>query len=156
MESILIPGLPKDAASRIAFTSSDLWPGEGWNFVFGQASIDDRVGVWSIYRNGDAEKEFQTVLLRTLKTALHETGHMFSLGHCTKYQCGMNGYGSRAEADSRPMAFCPECLAKVCFAGQIEVKEYCRRMVELCRKNKLEGEAQIYEKYLKELNKNIK
>lgn len=37
----------------IAFTNADLWPGEGWNYVFGQASLADHVGVWSIHRYGD-------------------------------------------------------------------------------------------------------
>jgi len=37
LEQVLAPRLPKDAAAYIAFTTSDLWPGEGWNFVFGQA-----------------------------------------------------------------------------------------------------------------------
>ena len=36
---VLKPRLPKDAAAYIAFTASDLWPGEGWNFVFGQATL---------------------------------------------------------------------------------------------------------------------
>ncbi len=37
----LVPKLPKDAAAMIAFTASDLWPGAGWNFVFGQASLQE-------------------------------------------------------------------------------------------------------------------
>ncbi len=55
LEEILRKRLPHDAVAFIAFTSSDLWPGMGWNFVFGQASLRDRVGVWSIYRNGDPD-----------------------------------------------------------------------------------------------------
>ena len=39
LDSVLHPRLPADAAAYIAFTASDLWPGEGWNFVFGQASL---------------------------------------------------------------------------------------------------------------------
>jgi len=53
LDDVLRPRLPADAAASIAFTTSDLWPGRGWNFVFGQASLRRRVGVWSIYRNGD-------------------------------------------------------------------------------------------------------
>ena len=37
----------------ISFTSTDLWPGEDWNFVFGQASFEKPVGVWSLHRLGD-------------------------------------------------------------------------------------------------------
>ena len=38
LDDVLKPKLPKDACAYIAFTTSDLWPGRGWNFVFGQAS----------------------------------------------------------------------------------------------------------------------
>jgi hypothetical protein len=27
---------PADALAYLALTASDLWPGEGWNFVFGR------------------------------------------------------------------------------------------------------------------------
>ncbi|MGE5192634.1 MAG: Zn-dependent protease, partial [Deltaproteobacteria bacterium] len=63
-----------------------LKPGEGWNFVFGQASLSDRVGVWSIYRFGNPEKsadDYKLCLRRTLATAVHETGHMLGIKHCT-------------------------------------------------------------------------
>ena len=50
LEKVLPPRLPADACVYLALTTSDLWPGEGWNFVFGQASLSDRVGVWSIAR----------------------------------------------------------------------------------------------------------
>jgi HSP20 family molecular chaperone IbpA len=50
---VLEPDRPEDALAYLALTASDLWPGEGWNFVFGQANLRRRVGVWSLYRNGD-------------------------------------------------------------------------------------------------------
>jgi len=55
---------------EIAFTASDLWPGPGWNFVFGLASLRERVGVWSIHRFGNPSKgqaAFTQTLLRTLQ-----------------------------------------------------------------------------------------
>jgi predicted Zn-dependent protease/phosphatidylglycerophosphate synthase len=119
LDEILKPRLPRDAAVSIAFTTCDLWPGPGWNFVFGQASLHERVGVWSLYRNGDPEEgpaAFRLCLLRTLKTAVHEVGHMFSIQHCTAYECGMCGSNHREESDRRPLWFCPECQAKVCWA----------------------------------------
>ena len=66
----------------LALTASDLWPGQGWNFVFGEASLRQRIGVWSIYRNGDPETDFQLCLRRTLSTASHETGHILGMAHC--------------------------------------------------------------------------
>lgn len=50
MDEHLRPAVPEDAAALLGFTTTDLWPGEGWNFVFGQASIRNRVGVYSLAR----------------------------------------------------------------------------------------------------------
>ena len=119
LDEVLRPRLPADACACIALTTSDLWPGRGWNFVFGQASLSERVGVWSIARNGDPHGDdaaFRLCLLRTLKTASHETGHMFSMQHCTLYECNMCGSNHREEADRRPLWLCPHCLAKLCHA----------------------------------------
>ena len=48
---------PGDAAV-LGITALDLWPGPGWNFVFGQVSLRERVGVWSMARNGDPDESF--------------------------------------------------------------------------------------------------
>ncbi|HOD81917.1 MAG: Peptidase family M54 [Planctomycetes bacterium ADurb.Bin126] len=149
LDDILKPRLPKDAAAFIAFTASDLWPGEGWNFVFGQASLSERVGVWSIYRNGEPDKgeaAFRLCLLRTLKTATHETAHMFGLWHCTKYECNMCGSNNRDESDRRPVALCPECLAKVCWACQADPAERFGSLIEFCARHGLKDEAAFLEK----------
>jgi len=147
LEKILKPRLPKDAFACIALTSSDLWPGAGWNFVFGQASLRHRVGVWSLYRNGDpdaGEQEFRLCLLRTLKTASHELGHMCSMLHCIEYECNMCGSNHREESDRRPLALCPECLAKVCWATKADpVKRYAG-LIEFCKAQKLEPELEFY------------
>lgn len=146
---VLKPRLPADAAAYIAFTSSDLWPGEGWNFVFGQASLRNRVGVWSIYRNGDpagGADAFRLCLIRTLKTATHETGHMFSLSHCTAYECNMCGSNNREESDRRPLALCPECLAKVCWATGNDPLARYKSLLESCRKQGLKDEAAFYQR----------
>jgi archaemetzincin len=106
---------PKDAAV-LGITASDLWPGPGWNFVFGQASLSDRVGVWSMARNGDAdgrEAARSACAIRTVMTATHETGHMFGIRHCIAYECGMNGSNSADERDRQPLEFCAECQAKI-------------------------------------------
>jgi len=128
LENVLRPAMPEYGLAMIALTASDLWPGPGWNFVFGSASPRDRVGIWSLYRNGDpsaGQEQFRLCLLRTLKTAAHELGHMLSMRHCTAWRCNMCGSNSRDEADRRPIALCPECLAKLCWAtGAEPVKRY--------------------------------
>ncbi len=157
LDDVLKPKLPDDAAAFIAFTASDLWPGRGWNFVFGQASLRERVGVWSIYRNGDPSagegQAYRLCLLRTMKTATHETGHMFSMFHCIKYECNMCGSNHREESDRRPILNCPECMAKVCWAtGAKPVKRY-KALEAFCREQGLKGEAALYAKCLEALGR---
>ena len=151
LADVLRPRLPASACAYIALTTSDLWPGEGWNFVFGQASLSERVGVWSIARNGDPhgdEAAFRLCLIRTLKTASHETGHMFSLPHCTFYKCNMCGSNHREEADRRPLWLCPHCLAKLCHAtGANPVKRF-KDLAAFSKREGLKAEQEFYEKSL--------
>ncbi len=154
LDSVLKPRLPKDGAAMIAFTASDIWPGRGWNFVFGQGSIRERVGIWSIYRNGDPDrdaKSFALCLKRTIKTAVHETGHIFSMYHCTAYECCMCGSNHREESDRRPVYLCPECTAKICWATQIHPVERYKRLMEWCMTNGFEEERAFFEKSMKAL-----
>jgi len=151
LEKILAPRLPDDAMAYIAFTTSDLWPGEGWNFVFGQASLSDRVGVWSIHRFGDpaeSDAAFHLCLRRTMALATHETGHMFSMAHCTLYECNMCGSNHLAEADRRPTWLCPHCLAKLCWATGSDPREHLRRLGAFCKAHGFEREQELYEKSL--------
>jgi len=154
LDKVLRPRLPADAVAYIAFTASDLWPGEGWNFVYGQASLRQRVGVWSIYRNGDPDKNKKAFLLclrRTLKTATHETGHMFSMQHCIAWECNMCGSNNRAESDRHPLWLCPQCLAKLCWATSADPIRRYRRLAEFCKTNGLEKEQKFFEKSIKAL-----
>lgn len=108
---VLIPARPADALAVLALTSEDLYPAPDWNFVLGEASTVDRVGVWSLFRNGTpGTPEY---LMRTLKTATHELGHMLSLQHCVAWSCVMAGSNSVQEADLQPASLCPACLQKV-------------------------------------------
>ncbi len=154
LDQVLKPRLPKDAAVYIAFTASDLWPGRGWNFVFGQASLRDRVGVWSIARNGDpteSDESFRLCLRRTLKTATHETGRMFSIQHCTAYECNMCGSNHRAESDRLPLYLCPECHAKVCWATNAEPIARLRRLADFSRRHGLKHELSYFVKAIERL-----
>jgi archaemetzincin len=124
---------PKDAAV-LGITAMDLWPGARWNFVFGQASLSERVGVWSMARNGNADgssAEKTQYALRTVKTATHETGHMFGLRHCTAYECGMNGSNNLGERDLQPLEFCLECQAKLWWTLNLDPLERSRTLEAL-------------------------
>jgi archaemetzincin len=140
MDAILKPLLPTDAAALIAFTNEDLYPDDSMNYVFGQASLENRVGVWSLARLDD-NADYDKFLRRTLKIAAHETGHMFSMRHCTKYECVMSGTNHLVETDRRPIDACPECTAKICWLSDIAAAERYKKLAELCSKNGLTAEA---------------
>lgn len=151
LDEILAPELPSDAFATIAFTKSDLWPGDGWNFVFGYASLRERVGVWSLARFGEPEKsdaEKKQCLLRTIKVATHETGHMFSIAHCIKYRCNMQGSNSMEESDTQPLYLCPECHAKILFASGCQPKDRFEQLIEFCEKHGLDEQKEYFEKAL--------
>lgn len=152
LDDILRPQLPPDAASLIAFTSEDLFPDETMYYVFGQASFENRVGVWSLYRLDDKSskhKDFNVFLLRTLKIAAHETGHMFSMAHCTKYECVMSGTNHLVETDRRPLDVCPECMAKISWGMNYEPQIRYERLAEFFKQNNLKNESEFFLKEAK-------
>jgi archaemetzincin len=145
LHELLAPRRPEDAVAVLGLTATDLWPRPGWNYVFGEASLTARVGVWSLARNGDPDADddsYRLCLRRTIKTALHETGHMLGITHCTAYECGMNGSKSREENDRWPLEFCPECQAKVWWATGVDPMRRCQQLGDLAAADGLtEAEA---------------
>ncbi|MBI2814275.1 MAG: hypothetical protein HYX71_08315 [Opitutae bacterium] len=124
--------LPPDAFCLLGVTMEDLYPDPKWNFVFGQASLNDRVGVCSFARDDPAfwrdprpQAYRELILRRNVKTLAHETGHMFTLLHCIFFECVMNGSNHLVESDARPQHLCPVCLRKLHHAvGFDAVKRY--------------------------------
>ncbi|HEX4613646.1 MAG TPA: archaemetzincin [Urbifossiella sp.] len=142
LHEVLVPDRPDDALAYLALTARDLWPGDGWNFVFGQADLRQRVGVCSLYRNGypgPGEDRYRLCLRRTLMTAAHETGHVLTLPHCTAHPCLMNGSNHLAERDAQPSHPCPVCLRKLCWNLQVEPAPYLLRLAAFHRDHGLGG-----------------
>ncbi len=149
LSKVLRPRLPDDAVCAIALTAMDLWPGDGWNFVFGEAMLKGRVGVWSINRFGDPSKspaDYRTVLMRTMKTATHETGHMFSIEHCIAWRCNMNGCNNMSESDSTPLWLCAECQAKVFWATHADPVKSMEGMAAFFEREGFAVEAEVARK----------
>jgi archaemetzincin len=122
--------VPSDAFCLLAITMEDLYPEASWNFVFGQASLRERVGVYSFVRYDPAfygeqrMPDYEPLLLRrSCKVLAHETGHMFGLAHCTFFNCLMNGSNHLAESDRRPLHVCPVCLRKLHWSIGFDVLE---------------------------------
>ncbi len=148
LEDLLPTMISKDAAGLICLTNVDLYPGDTqMAYVFGQANLQQRVGVWSLYRLERPRPKnftFDLFLDRTLKIAMHETGHMFSLRHCTKYECLMSGTNGTFETDRRPLDNCPECMAKVVWATGDDAAKRYRRLAELWKKAGRRSESERF------------
>ena len=97
---------PRDVFAQIAVTMVDITPGEGWNFVYGQASMSEGVGIFSFARYGTGAALFKS----SCKTMAHEVGHILGLKHCIYFHCLLNGNNGDEYA---PIATCPVCLRKL-------------------------------------------
>lgn len=115
----------------IAFTNEDLFSTDMQNFVFGSANYHG-TGIWSNARFGnpqDGDKAFQKCLLRMMKISAHEFGHMRGLHHCTDYKCNIGGYMSLTELDDRPLLYCSQDTAKICYLSQVSMQDYHKKLL---------------------------
>jgi archaemetzincin len=133
----LLKRVPDNAVAVLGVACKDLYPDQSWNFVFGQATLSNRVGVFSLARlfptfHGEpsAPAREHRGLLRAMKVLSHETGHMLGLKHCVAFQCGMNGSNGMWEMDRQPLHFCPICLSKLAYRLDLDIE---RRYEELAR-----------------------
>lgn len=134
----LIGRLPPDALSYMGITEKDLYA-PGLNFVFGQGSLQERCGVYSLtrYETPDAP----LFLRRSLKLLSHEAGHILSLHHCVTWTCVMQGSNTLAECDVQPMHLCPMDLRKVLWNTGAPRDDRYRRLQSLYREWGLDPEA---------------
>ena len=145
-----------DALAAIALTAADLYPDPSWNFVFGQASLAERVGVYSFARYAatagkPAPDPAKLVLLRSAKVLAHETGHMFGLLHCVYYKCLMNGSNHLGELDARPLHLCPICLRMLQWSTRFDVLARYRELAGVTRQAGFDEEARWLDARVKTL-----
>lgn len=139
--------LSGDAAALVAVTASDLWPGQGWYYVFGQSTWHERVAVCSLARlrlAAPGPTGQTTLLRRALKLVCHETGHNFGLHHCALYECLMDGSNHLGELDRHPLEVCPLCLSKLEVATGVEPLDRFRELELFALAHGLEEEALLY------------
>lgn len=151
--NLLYRRLPPDAFALLGVTMTDLYPAPDWNYVFGQASIRSRVGVYSFARytaefSGQpaTPASRQLLLRRSCKILAHEAGHMFGIQHCTFFRCIMNGCNHIGELDGSPLHVCPVDLRKLQWSVGFDVMERYRRLRDFYRKAGLDDEASWVEK----------
>lgn len=155
---LLRANLPEHAFCYVGITMEDLYPGENWNYVFGQASLRDRVAVYSFVRYfpefwGEENGDPTLVLRRSLKVLAHETAHAFGIRHCTAHHCVMNGSNHLGESDAAPLHLCPQDLRKLQWSIGFDVTERYQRLAEVYRDLGLGDEAAWVERRLQSLRR---
>ncbi len=88
----------------------------GLNFVFGLSDPENGVSVVSMHRFLGKNKLTQSnhpAFERTLKTAVHELGHLYGLSHCKDRKCAMFFSFTVADTDYKQKQFCGTCTEKL-------------------------------------------
>jgi archaemetzincin len=132
--------VPNDAHCMISILLDDLYPESSWNYVFGLASIDERVGVFSFARYSSSfEKKNEAInfdnylLYCSCSTLTHEICHTFGLEHCIYYTCLMNGCNNMEEAKKQPLYECPVCLRKLQYSIGFDILERYKKMLNVTK-----------------------
>ncbi|CAF1085854.1 unnamed protein product [Adineta ricciae] len=153
----------------VGVTMVDIYPNSQWNFVYGEASIDERIGIFSFsrfdplfpHRSEESSQRLCTdderrlILRRAVGTYIHEVMHLFGLAHCIYYLCLMNGANGETELDKQPLRLCPICLRKMSmvFKDQTyDVMDMYHELFELSKELGLQAEADWYRNRLQVLD----
>lgn len=71
---------------------------------------------------------------------------MFSLKHCTKYECNMNGINHINELDRHPLDVCPECMSKICWATDCHPRGRYEKLAAFCEEQGFVREQVFFER----------
>lgn len=102
--------VPSDALVLLGVADRDLFA-RGKNYVFGEGSLERRVGVCSLARLASGDRS--TFERRALRLMSHEIGHILSIAHCVTHRCLMQGSNTLEESDGHPLHLCPADLRKL-------------------------------------------
>ena len=87
------------------------------NFVFGEADVLAFIAVIGLPRLRQEfygyEPDPGLFYERAAKEAIHEIGHLESLGHCPDPRCVMHFSNSLQETDMKEPNFCSQCINKI-------------------------------------------
>ena len=99
-------------ARVLGVTDTDL-SHPGVNHVFGFADPESRVSVISLHRLCTKGAAPGRIAGRAVKTAIHELGHTYGLGHCSAHRCVMFLSFNLADTDYKEREFCRKCRDEI-------------------------------------------
>jgi len=113
----LLDAVASERSRRVlGITEVDLYSAV-FTFVFGEAHLGGRTGVFSLHRLHQSvyglPPDPDRLLARARREALHETGHLLGLIHCRNPECVMRFSGSAEEADLKSDRFCDACRERI-------------------------------------------
>jgi len=86
-------------------------------YIFGQAYLNGRTGIASLYRFSNErygmKKDDKILLDRFRKEVIHELGHTFGLIHCHIPVCVMRSSTYVEDIDQKSPNFCAGCRSKL-------------------------------------------
>ena len=115
--------VPPDALIYLGVADRDLFA-PGKKYVFGESSLERRVGVCSLARLESSDR-------RALKLLTHEAGHILSIAHCVTHRCVMQGANTLDESDGHPFHLCPQDLRKLVWATGVDPEDRYRKLQAL-------------------------
>jgi archaemetzincin len=105
-----------DSSKTIGLFSIDLFI-PILTYIFGQAALNGRAGIASLYRLSNErygiDPNDQLLLERFTKEVIHELGHTFGLIHCTAPNCVMRSSTYVEDIDQKEQYLCPLCWEKI-------------------------------------------
>lgn len=131
----------------------DLYPDPKWNFCLGEADIVNRVGVFSFARGLPSfpraipsgsiitRSDMSVLLLRAVKTCVHELFHIFGVHHCQYYDCIMQGCNTLAESDTHGIDPCPVCLHKLHLATGVDLVQRYTKLYDFYKRHEVTTDA---------------
>jgi|Deesub1362A_J573_1020465.scaffolds.fasta_scaffold00242_52 archaemetzincin len=90
------------------------------NFVFGEAELNGKRAIISLYRLKPefyGSKDDDLFFQRVLKEAVHELGHVLGLVHCKNPKCVMHFSNSILDTDFKEWRYCDDCMKKLSKLG---------------------------------------
>ena len=86
-------------------------------YIFGQAALNGRTGIASLYRLSNErygiEPDDKLLLERFTKEVIHELGHTFGLVHCINPSCVMHSSNYVEDIDQKEQHLCMPCRYKI-------------------------------------------